>query len=31
MTDISGLEPVATFCGNCEGGCPQGTPGSCEL
>jgi hypothetical protein len=21
MTDISGLEPVATFCGNC--GCPQ--------
>ncbi|MEU6252580.1 hypothetical protein [Streptomyces sp. NPDC047043] len=23
MTDISGLEPVATFCGNCDCGCPQ--------
>ncbi|MGW9027573.1 hypothetical protein ACWGQ5_26055 [Streptomyces sp. NPDC055722] len=23
MTDISGLEPVATFCGNCNCGCPQ--------
>ncbi|MGW2934109.1 hypothetical protein ACWDA7_20180 [Streptomyces sp. NPDC001156] len=23
MTEISGLEPVATFCGNCNCGCPQ--------
>jgi hypothetical protein len=23
MTDINGLEPVATFCGNCDCGCPQ--------
>ncbi|MFF4249821.1 hypothetical protein ACFY1L_01260 [Streptomyces sp. NPDC001663] len=23
MTDISGLEPVATFCGECDCGCPQ--------
>jgi hypothetical protein len=23
MTDISSLEPVATFCGNCNCGCPQ--------
>ncbi|MEV6736387.1 MULTISPECIES: hypothetical protein [unclassified Streptomyces] len=23
MTDTSGLEPVATFCGNCNCGCPQ--------
>jgi hypothetical protein len=23
MTDISSLEPVATFCGNCSCGCPQ--------
>lgn len=23
MPDISGLEPVATFCGNCDCGCPQ--------
>jgi hypothetical protein len=23
MSDISGLEPVATFCGNCSCGCPQ--------
>ncbi|KOG28526.1 hypothetical protein [Streptomyces resistomycificus] len=23
MTDTSGLEPVATFCGDCDCGCPQ--------
>lgn len=23
MPDTSGLEPVATFCGNCDCGCPQ--------
>ncbi|MFF9405037.1 hypothetical protein ACF1B0_05770 [Streptomyces anandii] len=23
MTDINRLEPVATFCGNCNCGCPQ--------
>ncbi|MEU8976295.1 hypothetical protein AB0D11_45280 [Streptomyces monashensis] len=23
MTDTSGLEPVATFCGECDCGCPQ--------
>ncbi|MFF5013608.1 hypothetical protein [Streptomyces sp. NPDC001165] len=23
MTNTSGLEPVATFCGNCDCGCPQ--------
>ncbi|MFR9795677.1 hypothetical protein ACL02U_07165 [Streptomyces sp. MS06] len=23
MTDPSGLEPVATFCGNCDCGCPR--------
>ncbi|WP_299536170.1 hypothetical protein [uncultured Streptomyces sp.] len=23
MTDISSLEPLATFCGNCDCGCPQ--------
>lgn len=23
MTDTHGLEPVATFCGNCNCGCPQ--------
>ncbi|WBO62880.1 hypothetical protein [Streptomyces camelliae] len=23
MTDTSALEPVATFCGNCNCGCPQ--------
>ncbi|WP_173265244.1 hypothetical protein [Streptomyces pacificus] len=23
MTDISGLEPVAAFCGKCDCGCPQ--------
>ncbi|RSS78939.1 hypothetical protein [Streptomyces sp. WAC06614] len=23
MTDISSLQPVATFCGNCDCGCPQ--------
>lgn len=23
MTETSGLEPVATFCGNCNCGCPQ--------
>ncbi|MDX6347298.1 MAG: hypothetical protein QOF84_2088 [Streptomyces sp.] len=23
MSDISGLEPVATFCGECNCGCPQ--------
>ncbi|WP_406730394.1 hypothetical protein [Streptomyces sp. NBC_01794] len=23
MTDISALEPVATFCGKCDCGCPQ--------
>ncbi|GGW71567.1 hypothetical protein [Streptomyces xantholiticus] len=23
MSDVSGLEPVATFCGNCNCGCPQ--------
>ncbi|MEU9642490.1 hypothetical protein [Streptomyces sp. NPDC048188] len=23
MSDISGLEPLATFCGNCNCGCPQ--------
>jgi hypothetical protein len=23
MTDVSGLEPVATFCGNCDCGCPR--------
>ncbi|MCX4825745.1 hypothetical protein OG883_39090 [Streptomyces sp. NBC_01142] len=23
MSDIDGLEPVATFCGNCNCGCPQ--------
>ncbi|PAZ14014.1 hypothetical protein CLM62_21335 [Streptomyces sp. SA15] len=23
MTDIDGLTPVATFCGNCDCGCPQ--------
>lgn len=23
MADIGGLEPVATFCGNCNCGCPQ--------
>ncbi|MFF2197476.1 hypothetical protein [Streptomyces sp. NPDC058157] len=23
MTDISSLQPVATFCGKCDCGCPQ--------
>ncbi|MEW2164912.1 hypothetical protein AB0912_18260 [Streptomyces sp. NPDC007084] len=23
MSDITGLEPLATFCGNCDCGCPQ--------
>nr|WP_067284032.1 hypothetical protein [Streptomyces jeddahensis] len=23
MNDISGLEPIAAFCGNCNCGCPQ--------
>ncbi|MDA5141675.1 hypothetical protein PEM37_09160 [Streptomyces sp. AD681] len=23
MSDITGLEPLATFCGNCNCGCPQ--------
>lgn len=23
MSDINGLEPLATFCGNCNCGCPQ--------
>jgi hypothetical protein len=23
MTDIDGLTPVATFCGDCDCGCPQ--------
>ncbi|MGW1023749.1 hypothetical protein ACWD4J_08505 [Streptomyces sp. NPDC002577] len=23
MTDINGLEPIASFCGNCNCGCPQ--------
>lgn len=23
MSDTSGLEPVATFCGECDCGCPQ--------
>lgn len=23
MSDINGLEPVATFCGKCDCGCPQ--------
>ncbi len=23
MADIAGLEPVATFCGKCDCGCPQ--------
>ncbi|MFF4212036.1 hypothetical protein ACFYZE_22305 [Streptomyces sp. NPDC001796] len=23
MSEINGLEPVATFCGNCKCGCPQ--------
>ncbi|MFJ5535328.1 hypothetical protein [Streptomyces sp. NPDC093261] len=23
MTDINGLEPIATFCGNCNCGCPR--------
>ncbi|MEU1276785.1 hypothetical protein [Streptomyces sp. NPDC005805] len=23
MTDVRDLEPVATFCGNCDCGCPQ--------
>ncbi|MFG2308673.1 hypothetical protein ACGFS9_08275 [Streptomyces sp. NPDC048566] len=23
MTDITGLEPLATFCGDCDCGCPQ--------
>lgn len=23
MTDVPSLEPVATFCGNCNCGCPQ--------
>ncbi|MFE0251613.1 hypothetical protein [Streptomyces sp. NPDC059010] len=23
MIDIEGLEPVATFCGDCDCGCPQ--------
>ncbi|MFI6931172.1 hypothetical protein [Streptomyces sp. NPDC050287] len=23
MSDINGLEPLATFCGNCDCGCPQ--------
>ncbi|MEY9878268.1 hypothetical protein ABH931_007795 [Streptacidiphilus sp. MAP12-33] len=23
MTEMNGLEPVATFCGNCDCGCPQ--------
>ena len=23
MSDINGLEPLATFCGDCDCGCPQ--------
>lgn len=23
MSDLNGLEPLATFCGNCDCGCPQ--------
>ena len=23
MTDLAALEPLATFCGNCDCGCPQ--------
>ncbi|MFE9704591.1 hypothetical protein [Streptomyces sp. NPDC005930] len=23
MTDLEGIEPVATFCGDCDCGCPQ--------
>ncbi|MDX3746436.1 hypothetical protein [Streptomyces sp. AK08-02] len=23
MSDITGLEPLATFCGDCDCGCPQ--------
>ncbi|MCX4919347.1 hypothetical protein ACFWA4_08930 [Streptomyces sp. NPDC060011] len=23
MSDLTGLEPLATFCGNCDCGCPQ--------